>query len=108
MALCSGSGRPDDIDRFIQNTLDGVMVGSSYALLALGFTLIFGTMRRLNLAYGPTIMAGAYLGTYAFAAARHRRAAGGADRRSPARRWPGSTWSGSASARSARRRPSPP
>ena len=49
-----------------QNTLDGVMVGSSYALLALGFTLIFGTMRRLNLAYGPTIMAGAYLGTYAF------------------------------------------
>ena len=51
----------------IQNTIDGVMVGSAYALLALGFTLIFGTMRRLNLAYGPTIMAGAYLGTYAFA-----------------------------------------
>jgi branched-chain amino acid transport system permease protein len=49
----------------IQNTIDGVMFGSAYALLALGFTLIFGTMRRLNLAYGPTIMAGAYLGTYA-------------------------------------------
>lgn len=49
----------------IQNTLDGIMIGSSYALLALGFTLIFGTMRRLNLAYGPTIMAGAYLGAYA-------------------------------------------
>lgn len=48
----------------IQNTIDGVMVGSSYALLALGFTLIFGTMRRLNLAYGPIIMAGAYLGAY--------------------------------------------
>jgi branched-subunit amino acid ABC-type transport system permease component len=50
----------------VQNTIDGVMVGSAYALLALGFTLIFGTMRRLNLAYGPTIMAGAYLGTYAY------------------------------------------
>jgi branched-subunit amino acid ABC-type transport system permease component len=49
----------------IQNTIDGVMFGSAYALLALGFTLIFGTMRRLNLAYGPSIMAGAYLGTYA-------------------------------------------
>src|SRR5262245_5767925 len=49
----------------IQSTRDGAMVGSSYALLALGFTLIFGTMRRLNLAYGPTIMAGAYLGAYA-------------------------------------------
>ncbi|MFN3743756.1 MAG: branched-chain amino acid ABC transporter permease [Hyphomicrobiaceae bacterium] len=49
-----------------QNTLDGLMVGSSYALLAVGFTLIFGVMRRLNLAYGPTIMAGVYLGTAAF------------------------------------------
>ncbi len=86
---------------FIQNTLDGVMVGSSYALLALGFTLIFGTMRRLNLAYGPTIMAGAYLGTYAFARLGRRRAAGGSDRHRRALRWPGSTWSGCASARSA-------
>jgi branched-subunit amino acid ABC-type transport system permease component len=49
-----------------QNTLDGLMVGSSYALLAIGFTLIFGVMRRLNLAYGPTILAGTYLGTAAF------------------------------------------
>ena len=68
----------------IQNTLDGVMIGSSYALLALGFTLIFGTMRRLNLAYGPTIMVGAYLGTYASLRLGHRRTAGGAARRSPA------------------------
>jgi branched-subunit amino acid ABC-type transport system permease component len=48
---------------FMQNTIDGVMIGSSYALLALGFTLIFGVMRRLNLSYGPSIMIGAYLGT---------------------------------------------
>src|SRR5262245_50541070 len=48
---------------FVQNTLDGLMIGSSYALLALGFTLIFGVMRRLNLSYGPSIMLGAYLGT---------------------------------------------
>src|SRR6266540_6472594 len=48
---------------FIQNTVDGLMIGSSYALLALGFTLIFGVMRRLNLSYGPSIMVGAYLGT---------------------------------------------
>jgi branched-chain amino acid transport system permease protein len=47
----------------IQSTLDGVMIGSSYGLLALGFTLIFGVMRRLNLSYGPSIMVGAYLGT---------------------------------------------
>lgn len=48
---------------FAQNTLDGVMIGASYGLLALGFTLIFGVMRRLNLSYGPSIMIGAYLGT---------------------------------------------
>jgi len=48
---------------FVQNTIDGVMIGSSYGLLALGFTLIFGVMRRLNLSYGPSIMVGAYLGT---------------------------------------------
>jgi branched-chain amino acid transport system permease protein len=47
----------------VQNTLDGVMIGSSYGLLALGFTVIFGVMRRLNLAYGPSIMIGGYLGT---------------------------------------------
>ena len=61
---------------FVQNTIDGVMIGSSYALLALGFTLIFGVMRRLNLSYGPSIMIGAYLGTL------------------PARSSPGSMWSG--------------
>ena len=47
----------------IQNTIDGVMIGSSYGLLALGFTVIFGVMRRLNLSYGPSIMIGGYLGT---------------------------------------------
>jgi branched-chain amino acid transport system permease protein len=49
----------------IQNTLDGLAVGASYALLALGFTLIFGVLRRANLAYGPAIMFGAYAATFA-------------------------------------------
>ena len=50
------TGRSHDL--FRPKHIDGVMIGSSYSLLAVGFTLIFGTMRRLNLAYGPTIMAG--------------------------------------------------
>ena len=49
---------------FIQNTLDGVTTGASYALLAVGFTLIFGVLRRANLAYGPAIMLGAYVATW--------------------------------------------
>lgn len=48
---------------FVQNLIDGLMIGSSYALLALGFTLIFGAMRRLNLSYGPSIMVGVFAGT---------------------------------------------
>jgi len=51
---------------FIQNCLDGLMIGSSYSLLAIGFTLIFGVMRRLNLSYGPSIMLGAFLGTLVY------------------------------------------
>jgi len=51
---------------FIQNCIDGVMLGSSYALLAIGFTLIFGVMRRLNLSYGPSIMLGAFVGTLVY------------------------------------------
>ena len=51
---------------FIQNTLDGVFIGSSYALLAIGFTLIFGVMRRVNLSYGPSIMLGVFAGTLVY------------------------------------------
>ena len=49
---------------FVQNTVDGIMFGSSYALLAIGFTIIFGVMRRINLSFGATIMLGAYIGTW--------------------------------------------
>jgi branched-chain amino acid transport system permease protein len=44
----------------LQNTLDGLAAGASYALVALGFTLIFGVLRRANLSYGPAIMLGCY------------------------------------------------
>ena len=49
---------------FVQNTLDGVTAGASYALLGVGFTLIFGVLRRANLSYGPAIMLGAYIATW--------------------------------------------
>ena len=49
----------------VQNTLDGLAAGASYALLAVGFTLIFGVLRRVNLSYGPAIMFGCYAATWA-------------------------------------------
>jgi branched-subunit amino acid ABC-type transport system permease component len=42
--------------------INGVMYGSLYALIGGGFTILFGVMRRFNLAYGATIMAAAYVG----------------------------------------------
>jgi branched-chain amino acid transport system permease protein len=45
---------------FLQTTLDGLTLGSTYALLAIGFTLIFGVLRKANLSFGPAIMLGCY------------------------------------------------
>ena len=48
----------------IQNTLDGLTAGAAYALLAVGFTLIFGVLRRVNLSYGAAILFGVYFATW--------------------------------------------
>jgi branched-chain amino acid transport system permease protein len=48
----------------LQNTLDGLTAGAAYALLAVGFTLIFGVLRRVNLSYGAAIMFGVYFATW--------------------------------------------
>ena len=50
----------------LQNCIDGLMIGSGYALLALGFTMVFGVMKCINLSYGPSIMLGAYAGTWLY------------------------------------------
>jgi len=42
--------------------LDGFLFGFSYAMIGIGFTLIFGIMQKFNLAQGATALAGAYLG----------------------------------------------
>ncbi len=48
----------------IQNSFDGLAMGASYALLGVGFTLVFGVLRRVNLSYGPAIMFGCYAATW--------------------------------------------
>lgn len=48
----------------LQAALDGVMLGASYSLLGLGFALIFGVLRRLNLAFGPAILVGLSAGSH--------------------------------------------
>ncbi len=48
-----------------QQLLNGIVVGSVYALFALGFTLIFGVHHILNLAHGAVFTWGAFVGLYA-------------------------------------------
>ena len=48
-----------------QAAIDGLLFGSVYAVIGVGFTLIFGVMGRLNLAYAAASIAGAYVGSAA-------------------------------------------
>jgi branched-chain amino acid transport system permease protein len=48
-----------------QQLLNGLVVGSVYALFALGFTLIFGVHHILNMAHGAVFMWGAFVGLFA-------------------------------------------
>ncbi len=47
------------IDSF-QSLADGVLFGATYALIGLGFTLIFGVMHKINLSYAAASIGGAY------------------------------------------------
>ncbi|WP_205215740.1 branched-chain amino acid ABC transporter permease [Azospirillum brasilense] len=51
-----------------QQIVNGIVVGSTYALFALGFTLIFGVLHVLNLAHGAVFMWGAFTGLFAVTA----------------------------------------
>jgi branched-chain amino acid transport system permease protein len=45
-----------------QQLANGVMLGSTYALVAIGYTLVFGVLRLLHLAHGEVFMVGAFAG----------------------------------------------
>ncbi|MBQ2830225.1 MAG: branched-chain amino acid ABC transporter permease [Oscillospiraceae bacterium] len=47
---------------FIQTLLSGLSLGSIYALIALGYTMVYGIAKMLNFAHGDVIMIGAYAG----------------------------------------------
>ena len=49
---------------FLQQVLNGIIVGSVYCLVAIGLTMIFGVMRIANFAHGDFSMLGAYFAIY--------------------------------------------
>ena len=49
----------DDCDIFIQQVINGLVVGSMYALVALGYTMVYGIINLINFAHGEVLMVGA-------------------------------------------------
>lgn len=49
------------MDQFLQALINGVMLGGFYAVMVLGFSIIWGVMGVINLAHGELIMVGAYI-----------------------------------------------
>ena len=45
---------------FIQSIINGLNQGAIYALIALGYTMVYGIIRMINFAHGDFIMVGAY------------------------------------------------
>jgi branched-chain amino acid transport system permease protein len=50
------------MEQFAQQLINGLAVGSIYALIALGYTMVYGVLRLINFAHGDLFTYGAYLG----------------------------------------------
>ena len=51
---------------FLQQLINGISLGSLYALVAIGYTMVYGILRLINFAHGDVLMMGCYFAFYAF------------------------------------------
>ena len=59
----------EQVGMFLKQVINGVQVGSIYALVALGYTMVYGIVKLLNFAHGDFIMVGAYISLFAMTGA---------------------------------------
>lgn len=52
--------RSDDLE-FLNHLINGISLGSIYAIIALGYTMVYGIAKMLNFAHGDVIMVGGYI-----------------------------------------------
>jgi branched-chain amino acid transport system permease protein len=52
------------MSEFLQQVINGISLGSIYALIALGYTMIYGILRFINFAHGDVFMVGAFIGYF--------------------------------------------
>lgn len=52
------------MDKFLQQLINGISLGSIYALIALGYTMVYGIINLINFAHGEVYMLGAFIGFF--------------------------------------------
>ena len=52
------------VETFIQQVINGLTLGSVYALIALGYTMVYGIIKLLNFAHGDIFMVGSFISYY--------------------------------------------
>jgi branched-chain amino acid transport system permease protein len=57
------------VSELLQQIVNGLSLGSIYALIALGYTMVYGILKLINFAHGEVFMVGSYAGYYAATAA---------------------------------------
>src|SRR5437660_881307 len=53
------------MSEFLQQLINGLSLGAIYALIALGYTMVYGVLRFINFAHSDIFMIGAFVGFYA-------------------------------------------
>ena len=56
-----------DIYHFFQQLVNGLTIGSTYALIAIGYTMVYGIIGMINFAHGEVYMIGSYIAFIAIA-----------------------------------------
>ncbi len=59
---------PESLYYFLQQILNGLTVGSTYALIAIGYTMVYGIIGMINFAHGEVYMIGSYIAFITIAA----------------------------------------
>src|SRR5688572_33123663 len=61
--LCPTRMGPE-FETFLQQLINGISQGAIYALIAVGYTMVYGVLRLINFAHGDVYMVGAMMGIY--------------------------------------------
>jgi len=56
---------PPDLKLFFEQLINGITVGSLYAMIALGYSMVYGVLAMINFAHGDIFMVGSYFGCFA-------------------------------------------